>query len=208
MEAHAALWRTKRPWKPDGALWNLMKLYETSRSPTKPYEASWHPMGPKKFLWNPIKTLETLSLRSPMEPHEILWNPMQPCEALWNLMKPHGALRNPMEPYGTLGNFKKSYGSQWSPMKHCAAPWNNIDPHETQCIFMKLAAEPLYCPVSMSLQYHFLKNQFPIACPNISPYLWWRYVMWQFKFQISIGQGWGTVVPFCPSEPSRPSPAT
>ena len=27
-----------------------------------------------------------------------------------------------------------------------------------------------------------------------------------FKFQISIGQGWGTAVPLRPSEPSRPSP--
>ena len=27
-----------------------------------------------------------------------------------------------------------------------------------------------------------------------------------FKFQISIGQGWGTAVPSRPSEPSRPSP--
>ena len=33
-----------------------------------------------------------------------------------------------------------------------------------------------------------------------------KFQILNFKFQISIGQGWGPSVPFRPSEPSRPSP--
>ena len=65
------------------ALWNPIHITPNERNIVKPYETLMEPYGAISYG----------TLRSPMEPHEILWSPIIPS----GMHEPYGSLQSPMD---------------------------------------------------------------------------------------------------------------